>query len=227
MTEEDAQRWIIAQGWGGTTFDRLAAFVALVRSENQQQNLVAVSTEPTIWARHIVDSLQLILLAGDAAMADALWVDLGSGAGFPGLAVACVRPRPTLLIEVRPLRARFLQSTVDALGLTHVQIHCGKVEQATDVKADIVSARAFAPCDRLFDLAGGLADQSTLWLWPKGRQAEKELASAQTRWQGMFHVEHSVTDQDSKIIVARNVALRNQTGTRRARPAHRTKRGQA
>lgn len=201
MTEEEAQAWLDARGWWrGIEGDRLRAFVALLIEEADRQNLISAASRAEIWARHIVDSVQLLALA-PADHGQGLWADLGTGAGLPGLAIACLRDAPMLMIEARPLRAAFLQRCVETLSLDHATIVCNKVErQKLDRPAAIISARAYAPLDRILVSAAHLCDSSTVWLLPKGRNAQKELVIAQTDWQAVFHVEQSITDLGSAIV---------------------------
>lgn len=220
MTEEDAAAWLQERGHlSGLAGDRLRAFCDLVVAENERQNLIAASTIEIIWSRHVVDSLQL-LEGIDEPKCLGEWVDIGSGAGFPGLAIACVVDRPVLLVEMRALRAAFLNDCISALGLRHVRVEHSKVEDVRlPAPASVISARAYAPLSKIFAAAGHLANADTTWILPKGRNAEKELAIAKQQWQAMFHVKRSVTDSESGIIVARAVAhkMREPAGKRSRR----------
>lgn len=208
MTEDDARAWFFANGYEDDAMARLSSLVTLVREENQRQNLIAASTLDNIWGRHIVDSAQLLALS-DGRDDGGLWADLGSGGGFPGLVIAALRSAPLLMIETRALRANFLRHVIDRLGLTHADVKQAKVERVLlDRPASIISARAFAPLDRTFDVASHLCDEKTLWLLPKGRSAENELATTRKEWQAVFHVERSVTDPDSAIIAASGLQRR-------------------
>lgn len=209
MTEAEAQAWLAARGWfDGAARDRLERVAALVAEENGRQNLVAASTLPQMWSRHIVDSAQLLRLAGEGASAG-LWVDLGSGGGFPGLVIAALRDAPILLVETRGLRARFLELCLAQLGLAHASVAQSKVERTVvDAPAAVISARAFASLDATLGVASHLCDEKTVWLLPKGRSAQLELVTAQQQWQAAFHVEQSVTDPDSAIITASGVKRR-------------------
>jgi 16S rRNA (guanine527-N7)-methyltransferase len=204
VTEDEARSWLastfdVSRG----TWERLERYIALLFDEMSRQNLIAESTRDQVWARHIVDSAQLIPMADGAAAGE--WVDLGSGAGLPGIVVAVLLGRPVVLVESRRKRIDFLQSVVDALAL-RVTVEGRRVEMCKRPHpAAVISARAFAPLDRLLAVAEHLADENTIWTLPKGRQAQNELASVSHTWQGEFHVERSITDPDSAIIVARNV----------------------
>jgi 16S rRNA (guanine527-N7)-methyltransferase len=216
MTEEEARQWLAGRDWmTGRAGERLARLAEFIIAENDRQNLIAASTIPAIWARHIVDSAQLLPLTNDAP-GDGRWVDLGSGGGFPGLVIACLREAPIVLVETRALRARFLADCIAALDLPHASVLQQKAERVRlPAPAAVISARAFAPLDRLLAAADHLADRKSLWLLPKGRNAELELASARQEWQAVFHVKQSVTDADSAIIMATSVERRQKPKSRR------------
>lgn len=203
MTEAEARQWIGAR-FGVSCETRLAAFAALVIEENGHQNLIAPSTVGQLWARHIVDSAQLVVLAGDHAGA---WLDIGTGGGFPGLVVACLRAQPVTLCEPRRRRADFLAHAVERLRLAgHVRVARCRAEALRGECFSIVSARAVAALPALFDSARQVTDRGTLWLLPKGKSAREEVVAARKAWHGTFHVEHSLTQADSLIVVARGVA---------------------
>lgn len=179
------------------TWDRLHRISELVVAENDRQNLIATSTIDSIWPRHIVDSAQLLPLAPDAAS----WCDIGSGAGFPGLVIAALRPTmPMQLVEPRRLRAEFLEKAVKELGLTNVQV-AGAKAQAVAGRYDIISARAVAATGKILDWTRHLAHTGTRYLLLKGRSAKTELDEARRTWQGSFSLVPSLTDEESSILV--------------------------
>ena len=187
------------------TFEKLEAFVALLKAENAHQNLVSAGTLDQVWERHIVDSAQL---ARFEPAPSASWIDLGSGAGFPGLVIACLVNGPVTLVEPRRLRAEFLHKAAESLRL-HVTVLCAKAERVGG-SYDVITARAVASLSHLFEISHHLSTGKTVWALPKGRSAQSELAEARRAWQGRFHMERSVTDGDSYIVVA--------TGVRAKRP---------
>lgn len=213
MTEEEAQQWLELHGWWhGSIGERLRLYVSLLLEEADRQNLISASSRAEIWARHIVDSAQLFLLATDVSRGP--WIDLGSGAGLPGLVVACLTDLPVKLIETRPLRAAFLRHCAETLNLPHVEVIASKVERAAFAEAaGIISARAYAPLDRLLTSASHLSDENTVWLLPKGRQGKMELEIARRHWQAVFHVEQSITDPESVIVTIQKL-VRKQTPAR-------------
>lgn len=205
MTEDDAREWC-RQQFGGDVTRRLADYVALLKDEGERQNLISPSTKPAIWSRHIVDSAQLLALAPSQ---QGHWVDIGSGAGLPGLVIAMASGWRVVLIEPRKLRAEFLVRAVDALGMTtQVCVLQANANRAGAPLAAVVSARAVATAGKLLNEARGFSDLSTTFLLPKGATAQAELENVQQTWHGMFHVEQSITDPDAGIIVATQVRPR-------------------
>jgi 16S rRNA (guanine527-N7)-methyltransferase len=185
------------------TFEKLEAYAALLRQENQRQNLVAASTLDNLWDRHILDSAQL---ARFEPQAGASWADIGSGAGLPGIVIACLVEGPVTLVEPRRLRAEFLHKLCESLQL-NASVFLGKAELAHG-KYDVITARAVANLTELLKISAHLSTRKTVWALPKGRNAPAELAEARRTWQGAFHVERSVTDADSFIVVGTGVRAR-------------------
>jgi 16S rRNA (guanine527-N7)-methyltransferase len=185
------------------TIERLEAFIAVLREENQRQNLVSAASLDTIWQRHILDSAQLVRFAPHNA---GTWLDLGTGAGFPGLLVPLFHPSEATLVESRRLRAEFLRTAASILGVAaRVEIVCDRLEKMPSRPFDVISARAFAPLPRLLTVAERFSTSETVWILPKGRNAKSELAEARSSWQGDFRLEPSLTDADAQIIVASRV----------------------
>ncbi len=213
LDSEEAARGWIRETFAPTrdTWTKLDRFVDMLVAENAQQNLIAASTIPTIWVRHIADSAQLLALDTGG---EGLWVDLGSGPGLPGLVVAILSARPMLLVESRKRRCDFLRAVATELDLSHVEVAEAPLERVETRSAATISARAFAPLDRLIDLSARFSTESTHWLLPKGRNAVKELALLPEPWQRMFHVEQSRTDAESQILVGRGKIAAKQRGKR-------------
>lgn len=206
MTEEEARGWV-RDRFGVSRETLLDRYGALLRAEAPNQNLIAASTFDTLWARHFVDSAQLVPLASDAPRG--MWLDVGSGAGLPGIVAGVLLDRPVVLVEPRTRRTKFLQHVVSELGLTRVTIQQSKVENYHPTnRAAIVSARAVAELSQLLSSTAHCTDSSTIWVLPKGRNAQSEVEAAQAKWQGVFHVEPSITQPDSGIVVARGVRPR-------------------
>lgn len=203
MIEAEARSWI-ALHYGPEKLDKLEHYVARLLSANRQQNLISKATEEQIWVRHIVDSAQLTRFASDAKS----WLDIGSGAGLPGLVLGLLLEKPILLVEPRRKRVEFLQQMVEELGLTDTNVRQADVARIESMTFGAVTARAYAPLRQIFASAVHLTSLSTVWVLPKGRTGERELDDARQAWQGVFHVEHSLTDDDALIIVAQDVRPR-------------------
>lgn len=183
------------------TMARFDAFAALLRRANAEQNLVSAASLEQLWVRHFLDSAQLLRFA---PAPDSSWIDLGSGAGFPGLVVATLHKGPVTLVEERRLRAEFLREAAALLGI-RPEIVESRVERMSPRPFDVISARAFAPLNRLLDLGTRFSTTNSLWVLPKGRKAQSELEARDSSWQGDFRLEQSLTDDDARIVVARNV----------------------
>ena len=186
------------------TLERIDAFIELLREENLRQNLVSRASLDQVWQRHILDSAQLLAFAPTAASD---WLDLGAGAGFPGLICSLLHPGRFSLVEARRLRCEFLAKAASTLGVAaRTEILCMRAEAVPQRQASVISARAFAPLDRLLALGERFSGPETVWILPKGRNAKSELEAVRASWQGDFRLEQSRTDADARIIVARGVS---------------------
>ena len=201
-SERDARNFVAAR-CDDVAMERLTQFADLLLAENERQNLVSRGTVDNIWRRHFADSAQLLdhvprgTWSGD-------WLDLGTGAGFPGLVIAAMRPEASVkIVESRRKRVEFLQNVGAALGLSNAKVLGSRLEVINSFAASVISARAFAPLPKLLDLATRFSTGGTTWLLPKGRSAAQEVAELPPRWRKMFHVEPSQTDAEAGIIVGR------------------------
>ncbi|MFL6737013.1 MAG: 16S rRNA (guanine(527)-N(7))-methyltransferase RsmG [Sphingomonas sp.] len=185
------------------TFEKIERYVALLREESLRQNLVSSATLERAWDRHILDSAQLVR---EEPRAGASWIDIGSGAGLPGIVIACLVKGPVTLVEPRRLRAEFLHKAIESLHLS-ARVLCCKA-QRVEGSFDVITARAVAPLTQLLKISSHLSTRKTVWALPKGRSAKRELAEARKAWQGSFRVEPSVTDAESFIVVGTEVRAR-------------------
>jgi 16S rRNA (guanine527-N7)-methyltransferase len=200
------------------TIERLEAYEALLRQWQKAINLVAPSTLDAVWHRHFADSAQIVRLAPAAPRS---WIDLGSGAGFPGLVVAIlladprsshlrgegVAPRITL-IESDSRKCAFLREVARKTGIT-VDILSTRVEQVTTQAKveppEVVSARALAPLDRLLGLAAPLFTPSTVGVFLKGRDAALEIETAAKAWTFAVEMVPSITETTGRVVVIRDL----------------------
>ena len=186
------------------TFERLRSYTERLKAENARQNLVSAATMDRLWDRHILDSAQLVRFEPHDG---ASWADIGSGAGLPGIVIACLVSGPVTLVEPRRLRADFLRTTAEALHL-NITVEQAKAERITG-KFDVITGRAVASLPNFLSMCDHLSTKKTVWVLPKGKGAQSELAEARRTWQGDFRVEPSATDADSKIIVGTEVRAKN------------------
>ena len=175
----------------------------MLRQESRRQNLISAATMERVWERHVLDSAQLVRFEPQGG---ASWIDIGSGAGLPGVVIACLVEGPVTLAEPRRLRADFLHRVCESLGL-RARVVCARAERM-EGKFDVITARAVASLGELLKISAHLSTGNTVWALPKGRGALRELVEAKRSWQGSFRVEPSVTDGDSYIVVGTEVRAR-------------------
>jgi len=203
----DRERALRLVDVSGETLARLDRFVALLLEAQSRHNLIARSTLPQIWTRHIADSLQLLALAPTAKV----WADLGSGAGFPGLILACALAETAgasvYLVESISKKAAFLSETALAIGLP-ARIHCTRIENFVTMDIgdiDVVTARALAPLDKLLGLVEPLVKRGARALLLKGQDIEVELTLASKYWNIDATLVPSKTSPDGRIVVVSNL----------------------
>ncbi len=161
MTPGDVQRLL---GFDDGVLDRLEAYAALLVKWQARINLVAPATLPDLWSRHILDSGQL--LAHMAGLSGPV-LDLGAGAGFPGMVLAIMGREDLILVEADQRKAAFLQEAARVTG-TRVVIEACRIEALRPIRAGIVTARALAPVTELLHYARSFSDKSTVYLFLKG-----------------------------------------------------------
>ena len=193
------------------TAARLDRFVELLLQWQNKTNLIAPSTIPTIWTRHIADSLQLLALAPDAKC----WVDLGAGAGFPGLVIACALADKAgarvHLVESNAKKAAFLREAARQVGAPAL-VHAVRIEEFVKnfkQRPDVVSARALAPLEVLLELAHPLLKTGAKGLFPKGQDVDAELTRASKCWSMDVELVPSKTNSRARIVVVRGLRRRS------------------
>jgi 16S rRNA (guanine527-N7)-methyltransferase len=186
---------------------RLDTYVKVFLLWQSKLNLVASSTLHELWTRHIADSLQLLPLVPEARV----WVDLGSGGGFPGIPIACAladQPGAKVhLIESNGKKAAFLREAVRATGAAAV-VHQERAEKFGESCAETVhavTARALAPLKILCDLAFPLISRGAVGLFPKGQDIDAELTDAAKYWKLEAVKVPSKTSPESSIVVIRSL----------------------
>ncbi|MEY4952211.1 MAG: rRNA ((527)-N(7))-methyltransferase RsmG [Pseudomonadota bacterium] len=198
--ETEARAWLASlPEWNEAVESRLTALMALLATENAVQNLVSESSLWSLWVRHYADSAQLLRYVPRETSTP--WLDLGTGAGFPGLIVAILRPEcEVVMVESRARRIEWLRRVCATLQLDNATVAGTRVEALETRQFRAISARAFAPLPKLLELSARFSTSETVWLLPKGRSARQELLDL-SGWNHMFHVEQSLTDAESGVIV--------------------------
>lgn len=178
------------------TQDRLDLYAELLLKWQPKINLVGPDTVPELWRRHFLDSMQLLPLLPAATQR---LVDLGSGAGFPGLVLAMLGVPEVHLVESDARKAIFLREVARQAGVA-VTVHNMRIEAMTPLPADVVTARALAPLPRLLDWAERFRQPHTVLLFLKGRGAEAELAQAGLAASPAVTRHPSRTDPDATVL---------------------------
>lgn len=188
------------------TLEKFDAYAALLADWQTRMNLVGPSTLGTIWQRHFTDSAQILVLAGNGRS----WLDIGAGAGFPGLVIALLDSEARLtLVESIAKKCRFLDEVVRTLELQdRVAIENRRIESLPRAKFDVITARALAALDQLFDWGLPYAGSGTRWVLPKGARVDTELSIASERFAFDYTLVPSRTDAAARIVVASGVKRR-------------------
>lgn len=201
LSDEAGARRYVEGLADAAAMERLEALIAALLEENQRQNLISRPSEAQIWRRHVADSAQLLRFVPRETSSP--WLDLGTGAGFPGLVIAALDPRrEVVLVESRTRRAEWLTRMTQALDLPLCRVEGRRLEQVEPFHARVISARAFAPLEKLLGLSAPFSTKATTYLLPKGRSAAQELSELPAQIRKLFHVEHSLTDAEAGIIVS-------------------------
>ncbi len=201
-TPEEFQRRF---GISRETREKLETYAALLKRWQKTINLVAPSTLDEIWHRHFADSAQLWRYRPENART---WLDLGSGAGFPGLVLAIMASETGgtrhILVESDSRKAAFLREVARETRVA-VDILCMRIENAETHakvgKADCVTARALAPLSRLVEIAAPYFASSTLGMFLKGREVATEVENAAQDWQFAFELIPSVTEEAGRVVL--------------------------
>lgn len=199
MTRDD-----FAQDVPRETLAQFDAYAALLVEWQGRMNLVGPATLPDVWSRHFDDSAQLVPLAAEGP-----WLDIGAGAGFPGLVAAILGAGPVHLVESTAKKCAFLHAVIEALGLgDRALVHQVRVEALPVFGVATIAARACAPLSRLFEWGQRFARPDTRWLLPKGATHAAEIASARLAWAFDYELVPSRTEPAARIVVATNVRRR-------------------
>ncbi|MFD1300379.1 16S rRNA (guanine(527)-N(7))-methyltransferase RsmG [Methylobacterium marchantiae] len=199
--QDDRARVLAQANVSRETAEALELYVEQLRRWQSVKNLVGPATLAEVWTRHIADALQLLDIAPDATT----WLDLGSGAGIPGLILAIAgRDRPGFQVDLIESNSRKCAFLTEAARLTKApaRICNRRIEDAIGdhVGVAVVCARALAPLDQLLAWTEPLLTTGTIGLFPKGRDAQAELTDAAQRWRFVYDLLPSRTESEARIV---------------------------
>ncbi|HUJ02073.1 MAG TPA: 16S rRNA (guanine(527)-N(7))-methyltransferase RsmG [Rhizomicrobium sp.] len=185
------------------TLARLKAYIGLLDNWNAHHNLVSAASMADVWKRHVWDSAQI----AEYIPAEAKnLVDLGSGAGFPGLVLAALKPDlRVVLYEATAKKCRFLEAAAERMGL-NVEVRNRRIEEAKSEPFDVVTARACAPLDKLLGYAQAFQGRETVNLLLKGQSVDAELTEAHKSWRMKVLRHPSRTDPSGVVLEIRELA---------------------
>lgn len=203
--QEDRAAFLAANDVSRETLDRLDRIISELDVWRQKSNLIGPKEWPQIWTRHVGDSWQLLDHIPEAARI----VDLGSGAGFPGLILAAARPKAHVtMMESVGKKCAFLRAAIEAAGL-NAAVYQGRIEAAPPIKADFVTARAFAPMPQLLEYASLWLRKGATGVFPKGERWKEELTEALQKWNFAYEAIPSRSGGSGVILIVREVLRRH------------------
>lgn len=179
------------------TMLKLDQYGQLLKKWNKAINLVAPSTIPHFWIRHVLDSAQIVSIIPDNAKT---WADIGSGAGFPGLVVSCLRPDiHVTCLESDKRKSVFLQTIIRDLGL-NASVIAERIENVPPLGVDIISARALAPINALLGYADRHLTKTGHAILLKGSGYKQEIKAARQNWAFDIKAHPSKTDPEAAVL---------------------------
>jgi 16S rRNA (guanine527-N7)-methyltransferase len=190
------QQWVDAEA-SAQVVEKLQQYVDLVLATNAQYNLMGPKEADHIWQRHILDSAQLYSMVQD--LHPRLVMDIGSGAGFPGIVLSIMGVEQTILVESIQKKAKFLQQVIDTLGLP-AEVRPERVEDLNGPIPDVITARAISALDNILTWTRHLCYPTTTLLLLKGEKAQEEIDIAQKHWRFEYTLTPSVTSPTGQII---------------------------
>jgi 16S rRNA (guanine527-N7)-methyltransferase len=201
MNSDDRAAFLAEFDVSRETSERLDTVILTLDAWRRRSNLIGPREWPQIWSRHVADSYQILPHISETANC----VDLGSGAGFPGLVISAARPKGHVtMMESVGKKCAFLRAAIDAAGL-NASIYQGRIEAAPPSDADIVTARAFAPLPKLLEYAWPWMKNGAMGVFLKGERWNEELTDARQSWNFAYEAIPSRTGGSGVILIVREL----------------------
>ena len=201
MNSDDRAAFLAEFDVSRETSERLDAIILTLDDWRKRSNLIGPREWPQIWTRHVADSYQLLPFIPESTRS----VDLGSGAGFPGLVISAARPDGHVtMMESVGKKCAFLRAAIDAAGL-NASVYQGRIEAAPPSDADIVTARAFAPLPKLLEYAWPWMKNGAMGVFLKGERWNEELTDARQSWNFAYEAIPSRTGGSGVILIVREL----------------------
>ncbi|OUR80462.1 16S rRNA (guanine(527)-N(7))-methyltransferase RsmG [Alphaproteobacteria bacterium 46_93_T64] len=198
----DEQEFLKLTDVSRETMDKFETYVALLKKWQKAINLVSKATLPDVWERHVLDSFQILKYAPSTG---GVWIDMGSGAGFPALIVAMASDFDVHVIESDQRKCQFMRE-VSRETSTPITIHTKRIDAVEPFPATVISARALASLEKLLEFADPFSTQDTLLLYLKGQDVDAELTNAAKCWR-MDPIKHqSLSSSEGSVLELRNVS---------------------
>lgn len=202
LTPDEFQQQL---GIDDATMERLSSFVTLLITWQKRINLVSASSLDDIWRRHILDSAQL---KNYLRPSDKTVLDLGSGAGFPGLVLAIVSPLTIHLVESNNKKCSFLREAARKTE-ANIVIHAERIESLKAFPIDVVTSRALAPLEKLIDYSAPFLAENSRCLFLKGAKGGQELTTARKKWNMIVTEAESLSDHSGVIYSIEGINRRH------------------
>ena len=201
MNSDDRAAFLAEFDVSRETSERLDTIILTLDAWRKRSNLIGPREWPQIWSRHVADSYQILPHISETANC----VDLGSGAGFPGLVISAARPKGHVtMMESVGKKCAFLRAAIDAAGL-NASVYQGRIEAAPQSDADIVTARAFAPLPKLLEYAWPWMKNGAMGVFLKGERWNEELTDARQSWNFAYEAIPSRTGGSGVILIVREL----------------------
>ena len=201
MNSDDRAAFLAEFDVSRETSERLDTVILTLDAWRKRSNLIGPREWPQIWSRHVADSYQILPHISETANC----VDLGSGAGFPGLVISAARPKGHVtMMESVGKKCAFLRAAIDAAGL-NASVYQGRIEAAPQSDADIVTARAFAPLPKLLEYAWPWMKNGAMGVFLKGERWNEELTDARQSWNFAYEAIPSRTGGSGVILIVREL----------------------